>query len=257
MIFYLGTHQPQWLATADVPLFVSRRRLAGRKTFPRAIAPWALDSGGFTEIGMHSRWTLTPRAYVREVRQYTDEIGTPDFVAPQDWMCEPVMLKKTGLSVETHQAYSTANYLKLRSIAPEIPWIPVLQGWSVYDYWRHADQYIRCGVDLASLPRVGVGTVCRRQGTAVAHTILESLFATGFRLHAFGFKLQGLLMSARALASADSMAWSFAARRELPLPGHETRHINCANCLPKAKLWRSSLLARLDARRPAQVEMFA
>lgn len=37
-IFYLGTHQVDHLERAGVPLFVSHRRLAGRKTLPRAIA---------------------------------------------------------------------------------------------------------------------------------------------------------------------------------------------------------------------------
>lgn len=256
MTFYLGTHQPQWLASARVPLFVSRRRLAGRKTFPRAAAPWALDSGGFTEIGMHGRWTLSPRAYVKEVRRYSAEIGRPDFCAPQDWMCEPIMLKKTGLTIEKHQLNTTANYLKLRSIAPDLPWIPVLQGWSLWDYWRHADQYTSVGIDLTKLPRVGVGTVCRRQGTIVAHNILTTLAATGMRLHAFGFKTQGLIRSQGALASSDSMAWSFAARREDPMPGHEARHINCANCLPYALRWRTELLDRIERAWPSQLDLF-
>ena len=50
MKFYLGTHQTGWLAKLDVPLFVSRRRLATLRKLPRAVGSWALDSGGFTEL---------------------------------------------------------------------------------------------------------------------------------------------------------------------------------------------------------------
>lgn len=256
MIFYLGTHQPQWLATAGVPLFVSRRRLAARKSFPRAAALWALDSGGFTEISMHGRWTLSARDYAAEVRRYSDEIGRPNFAAPQDWMCEPPMLAKTGLSVEEHQRRTIANYLDLINIAPDLPWIPVIQGWTLADYWRHADAYATAGIDLAALPRVGVGTVCRRQGTALAHRILSSLAVGGLRLHAFGFKTQGLLMSAGTLASSDSMAWSYSARREPPLPGC-TWHINCANCKRYALRWRVDLLDRLERYHDPQLQLFA
>ncbi|MGW4241176.1 deazapurine DNA modification protein DpdA family protein [Nocardia sp. NPDC004722] len=46
MKFYLGTHQPHWLALTDVPLFISDVRLRDRKTFPRARGEWGLDSGG-------------------------------------------------------------------------------------------------------------------------------------------------------------------------------------------------------------------
>jgi hypothetical protein len=85
--FYLGTHHPSWLRRTDVPLFISRRRLAGRKTLPRARGPWALDSGGFQELTLHGRWTLTPREYVREVRRYASEIGNLRFAAAMDWLC--------------------------------------------------------------------------------------------------------------------------------------------------------------------------
>lgn len=46
--FYLGTHMANWLGQTDVPLFVSHMRLRDRKTYPRALGPWALDSGAFT-----------------------------------------------------------------------------------------------------------------------------------------------------------------------------------------------------------------
>lgn len=42
--FYLGTHRPGWLATAGVPLFVSRRTLGPVKALPRAVAP---NPGGY------------------------------------------------------------------------------------------------------------------------------------------------------------------------------------------------------------------
>ncbi|MGY6651435.1 deazapurine DNA modification protein DpdA family protein [Amycolatopsis sp. TRM77291] len=47
MRFFLGTHQPAWLARdLRVPLLVSHQRLAGRRTLPRALGQRALDSGG-------------------------------------------------------------------------------------------------------------------------------------------------------------------------------------------------------------------
>ena len=99
---FLGTHKPQWLANprfAAVPLFVSRRTLAGRTTLPRAVGTWALDSGGFTELQMYGRWEMSARTYAAEVRRFRDEIGGMAWAAPQDWMCEPWILEKTGLTV--------------------------------------------------------------------------------------------------------------------------------------------------------------
>jgi hypothetical protein len=73
MIFYLGTHQVNWLASAGIPLFVSHRRLAPRRSLPLARERWALDSGGFTELSMHGRWTISPHDYVQAVTRYATE----------------------------------------------------------------------------------------------------------------------------------------------------------------------------------------
>lgn len=254
--FFLGTHQPHWLARSEVPLFVSRRRLDGRKTFPRARAPWALDSGGFTELQMYGTWALSARTYAAEVRRYADEIGMLRWAAPQDWMCEPIvigggkvkgiMFAGTGLSVAEHQRRTVDNLIELRSIAPEIPWAPVLQGWDRDDYRRCWDLYDRAGVDLCREPVVGVGSVCRRQHSDEAFSIFESL--RPLRLHGFGLKLRGLAKSAQHLASADSMAWSFAARHLPPQCGKAT-HKNCANCYEYAMQWRAQIMPTLGGPR--------
>jgi hypothetical protein len=240
--FYLGTHQPGWLARAGVPLFVSHRRLSKLRRLPRATVPWALDSGGFTELSMHGRWTIGPAAYAAEVRRYRDEIGSMTFAAPQDWMCEPHVTHETGLDVPSHQQRTVDNYLDLLALAPDLPWIPVVQGWEAPDYWRCVELYAARGVDLSALPLVGVGTVCRRQALASAREIVHSLASLyGLRLHGFGFKKQGIARCTPWLASADSMAWSYAARRRAPMPGHALRHKRCNNCLEFALEWRAGL----------------
>jgi hypothetical protein len=65
-----------------VPLFVSRRTLAPLRRLPRARAGWALDSGGFSELSLHGRWTTSPATYVAEVRRFEQEIGALEWAAP-------------------------------------------------------------------------------------------------------------------------------------------------------------------------------
>jgi hypothetical protein len=254
--FYLGTHQPHWLGRTDVPLFVSRRTLAPRRRMPRARGRWALDSGGFTELSMYGRWETSAAQYVADVRRIIAGVGRPDFAAPRDWMCEPWIIRQTGLTVAEHQRRTVADYLDVRDRAPELPWAPVLQGWSLDDYLRCIDLYERAGVGLAALPVVGVGTVCRRQGTHEGRVILETLAAFGLRLHGFGLKLTGLAATAPILASADSLAWSYAARRAAPLPGC-IGHKNCANCLRYALAWRERVLETIAGAAPAQLRFAA
>jgi hypothetical protein len=240
-VFFLGTHETSWLARAGVPLFVSHRRLARTKKLPaRALAPWALDSGGFTELSMHGRWTVEPEAYADAVRRYRDGIGLLQWAAIQDWMCEPAIRRETGKTVEEHQALTIQSLLDMRRIAPDLPWAPVLQGWAPEDYELHRIAYSRAGVDLAREPIVGVGSVCRRQATAEAEKIIRGLAAHGLKLHGFGFKILGLRRVADVLASSDSMAWSFGARRRPPMDGHT--HVSCSNCIGYALAWRARLV---------------
>lgn len=245
--FYLGTHQPGWLGWADVRLFVSDRRLREFKRLPVAAAPWALDSGGFTELSAHGTWNNgpTPAEYAHRVRRYGRAVGRLEWAAPQDWMCEPFITAKTGKTVREHQWLTVDNLLDLRELAPDLPFIPVVQGYTIDEYLRHIDFYRALGVDLTREPLVGVGSVCRRQGTAEIAELFTELHAAGLtRLHGFGVKALGFRQFGHLLTSADSMAWSYHARRRPPM-AECLGHKNCANCPRFALAWRGDLLASL------------
>lgn len=241
MKFYLGAHMPHWLERVDFPLFVSRRRLCTRKTFPRARTSWALDSGGFTQLDQYGKWTLSVGQYVGEVRRYRDEIGQLEWAAPMDWMCEPWLVRKSGLTVIEHQHRTVDNYLTLRMIASDLPFIPVLQGWTLEDYLRCADRYERAGIDLTMQPLVGLGSVCRRQSTAEIAAIVATLAGYGLYLHGFGVKTAGLRSYSIYLGSADSMAWSYGGRRVRPCVHGRAK--SEANCLDFARQWRERVVA--------------
>lgn len=245
MRFYLGVHRANWLTTARVPLFVSHRILGPRKSLPRAAGPWSLDSGGFTELTLYGGFVTTPQEYAEAALRYQSEIGLLDWAAPQDWMCEPFMLAKTGLTIEEHQERTVESVLLLRQLAPSVHFAPVLQGWKVGDYMAHVRRYERAGIDLTAEPIVGIGSVCRRQFSAEIGELVGEVASCGIRLHGFGVKVRGIGRYAGSLTSADSMAWSFAARMEPPMEGHT--HKACANCLVYALNWRERIMGLLNA----------
>jgi len=242
--FYLGTHRAHWLADSNVPLFISRRILEGRKTLPKANCRWVLDSGGFTELNLFGRWETTPTRYAAEVRRYEQEIGNLDWAAPMDWMCEPSVVAKTGLTVRQHQRRTIDNFQDLRfRLGPLVA--PVLQGWTIDDYLHHADMYQQRGVYLTYEPIVGIGSICRRGQDKEIHNIIRRLAQEGIRMHAFGVRSRALAGCADVLTSADSMSWSYTARRSQPLPGHT--HKSCANCREYAEQWHAKQVARLES----------
>jgi hypothetical protein len=243
MRFYLGTHMPSWLSQAPdgTPLFVSHTRLRTMNLYDGPSAyytTWACDSGGYTELQRYGAFRDSPRTYARRVDNYRMMIGNLEWAAAQDRMCEPWIISGgtfdgqhyagTGKSVPIHQRETTGNYLELKSEAPAVNWVPALQGWKLRDYVAHAEMYRDAGIDLASLPRVGVGSVCRRQSTAEIGEIFTELAGYGLKLHGFGVKKLGLKLYGHHLASADSLAWSDWGRHEKGCaPGHATE----ANCM--------------------------
>jgi hypothetical protein len=247
MRFFLGAHQPGWLADPQRPeLFVSDWQLRGYKRLPRASRPWALDSGAFSVLAGGHRFD-PPAVYAARVRRYHQEIGHLAWAAPQDWMCEPFILAQTGLTVAEHQRRTVHNFLALRETAPDLPVIPVVQGFQVRDYLHCVELFHRHGVDLTAAPLVGLGSVCRRQGTGQAQQIITALHEAGVtRLHGFGIKTLGLRRYGHLLTSTDSMAWSYAARREArPLPDC-SGHKNCANCRAYAYPWHARVTASIS-----------
>jgi hypothetical protein len=258
--FYLGTHMPSWLSHADMPtnvsLFVCHRRLAARKSLPRSRVHWALDSGGFSELQMYGEWRTTPREYVAAVRRYDEEIGNLGWAAPQDWMCEPIVISGghagpitfvgTKLSVAEHQRRTVDNFVELSNLWGDDdtnPFMPVLQGFERDDYLRCFDLYGHAGIDLKAYPVVCLGSVCRRQNTQEIGDIITALLELdpGLPLHGFGVKKQGLGRYGHLLTTADSLAWSYDARRSPRLEGC-VGHKNCANCLTYALRWRESIV---------------
>ena len=249
---YLGTHEAHWVSgdTIDGPLFISAVRLRRRprkSAYRPANRPWALDSGGFTELSKHGRWSISPGQYIAETDRFVEEIGQLAWCAPQDWMCEPSMLAKTGLTVADHQMLTIENWLDLETERPG-RFIPVLQGWTLADYLTHAEQYASIGVDLTSFATVGVGSVCRRGQDDEIVRILGRLSDDGIRCHGFGVRGSAFKRLRHRLASADSMAWSYNARKNPPMEG--CTHKSCGNCPRWAKRWRDRLLDETKGPKP-------
>lgn len=248
MKFYLGTDDPHWLwdNPPPHPLFISRRRLQRYKNFKPAKTTWALDSGGFTELNMYGEWKTPPHTYIALVQRYVNEIGNLDWAAPQDWMCEPTVLAKTGKTVEQHQQLTINNYLTLKTLSPQLPIIPALQGWHPDDYLRHRDMYDRAGIDLTKAERVGMGTFCRRANLQPVQNLVHRLWNDGIKMHGFGVKQDGLPIMGHHLASADSLAWSLTARLSpTRLCGQHHNAQKCSHCRTWATMWADKVIASI------------
>ena len=214
MNFYVGLDDLHHAEHFD-RVFISVNRLWNRRKQGRfRPKQWIKDSGAFTEIAKYGRYIDEPEVYAAEIDRWAG-VGELECAVTQDYMCEPAMLEKTGLTIPDHQRLTIERFDRIAA-ATKVPIMPVLQGYAISDYIRHVGMY---GDRLKPGMRVGVGSVCKRNSNpAQIEDILSAIHsaAPNVLLHGFGVKTTALASErvCELLFSADSMAWSFAARYE-------------------------------------------
>lgn len=214
MRFFTGLHQPSDARHFEAA-FVSVNRLRTRKG-AFEVGDWIMDSGAFTEVSTYGGYRHSVEEYAAEIKRWAANGNLLAAVA-QDYMFEPFIVAKTGLSVLRHQELTVARYDDLLACDTGGVYImPVLQGFTPAEYVRHIRMY---GERLKFGQWVGVGSVCKRNGDvrmieAVLRTIKE--VRPDLRLHGFGLKTTALSsgLVRDLLHTADSMAWSFSARKQ-------------------------------------------
>lgn len=213
MKFFVGLHQPSD-ARHFGRSFVSVSRLRSRRS-DFSVGDWIMDSGAFSEIATHGRYRASVEEYVEQVHRWA-RCGRMLAAVSQDYMCEPWIVAKTGLSVLEHQRLTIERYDAMRAaVRFDIHVMPVLQGYTIDDYVLHLRAY---GSRLTPGTWVGVGSVCKRNANVrEIESILLAIrtLRPDLRLHGFGLKMTALASQTvrDCLHSADSMAWSFNARK--------------------------------------------
>jgi hypothetical protein len=123
MRFFVGLHQPSDVHRFQ-SAFVSVNRLRSRRS-PMSAREWIMDSGAFTEISTHGRYRHSVAEYAAEIRRWAGD-GRLLAAVAQDWMCEPWIVAKTGLSVAEHQRLTIERYDALLACQTGVQVIQIL-----------------------------------------------------------------------------------------------------------------------------------
>lgn len=225
--FFIGLSHPEH-AWAFSSTMISVNALRRRKRDFRANS-WIMDSGGFTELLNHGRYRMTVDDYIGQIDRW-QHCGHLQAAVSMDFMCEPFILLKRKMTVQDHQALTIEHYREITQWVDEVYVMPVIQGFSPESYASHVRQY---GSLLSIGQWTGVGSVCRRNDTpdAVEDVLLAiKRERPDLRLHGFGLKLTALQReTVRCLLySSDSMAWSYAAKKENEDPHDPRRALDYA-----------------------------
>ena len=210
-LIYVGTWR---LKYADrLPRSMLSANTLEHRRKPFEARRWIMDSGAFTRI-TSGRGHMPVADYARLIERWRST-GTLEAAVVQDYMCEPFVMRATGLGVLQHQRLTTRAYLDLRE-RTDVYVMPVLQGYTPAQYARHTREMSRYIPERAW---TGVGSVCKRNGkpeeiSAVLTAILRE--RPDLRVHGFGIKSTALRRGDiwSRFWSVDSMAWSYAARRQ-------------------------------------------
>lgn len=219
--FYIGLHQPSNAQHFDY-CCIHVGRLMHRKK-PLECGHLLLDCQAFRVLELHGEHQLTALEYAIQAGHIAT-LCEDVTVVSQDYMCERYIFdcrqRLTGVrfTVADHQRLTISRYDALHYHASQrgLTVMPVLQGYTPAEYVDHIRQY---GRRLTPGMWVGVGGVCKRNGDPEAiRDVLYSIHRArpDLRLHGFGVKRTALSSAIvrGLLHSADSMAWSFAARRQ-------------------------------------------
>ena len=124
MIFFVGLHQPSDAKHFE-RCFLSVNRMRDRKA-DIGCDNWLMDSGAFTEIQKYGRFREEPAEYAAQVKRWRGR-GLARAVS-QDYMCEPFITEKTGMTVKQHQDLTIERYDELYNLCGNII-MPVIQGY--------------------------------------------------------------------------------------------------------------------------------
>jgi hypothetical protein len=210
--FYCGVSELTHAAHVG-SCMVSVNALRDRRS-PFVVGDWIIDSGGFNELKHYRDYRDSPEEYAAIIRRFAT-VGNLQAAVAQDYMCEPFILGRTGLTIADHQRLTIERYdALLRCDVGGVYIMPVLQGYLPSQYADHVRAY---GDRLAQGAWVGVGSVCKRnRDPSQIEQVLLAIrdVRPDLRLHGFGIKITALQSSVvrEFLHSADSMAWSFAGR---------------------------------------------
>ena len=174
----------------------------------------AIDSGGFTA---HKRWGKYPwsyEQYIEFIRKMSRDVTLdghacpPYFCAVMDYACEREVNRsayetnksKAGRHARRIEA-TIENEIALRQLAPDLPWLGVLQGNTLEE--RAWDITQRQELELI-LIEMGIGSICGRsprESKEVIRFYMQQL--PHVRYHAFGLDI-------RAFDGADDVYWAIA-----------------------------------------------
>jgi hypothetical protein len=198
-----GGYVPYVMVSAGVLWNSTNRRF--QEAHPPRHDSLFLDSGGFSLARENSEYPFSRTDYARVADRCQ-----ADLVATRDLPCEPQVDRTAHATNRDRIAWSVTEATTQFRERPDLPWVPVIQGYVVGEYLECVDL-----LESAKLvrPFMAIGSLCARRRVDRAWSVIQAVRRRlpDVRLHGFGIDLR-FVRDRRiraALWSADTAAWKF------------------------------------------------
>ena len=225
----------------DMPILLPASSFARDGTLrvpylPAHLSHLAADCGGFVATFIWGDYRYSAEEYVtwlsslkqapagmtrkeaREAKQW--RAIYPRWAATMDYCCEDEITSGQPGIVRSRQEKTTEMAYHFWQTYREVSWVwvPTIQGWTVEDYERHAQQMLPLIREMAAHYgperefRVGIGTLCHRASSEMIRSVALAVSRVlgDVPLHLWGIKLSALQSQVALppqVASIDSAAW--------------------------------------------------
>lgn len=191
-----------------------KRKVFMKWKFAPTVKRVFLDSGGFTFFKRWAEYPFSIETYVEFANQVRNNHSL-EVVAILDYPCEENTVRSERLGSNLQRIEATVeNAVGCYEADSSLPWIPVIQGYTLPEYLHCWDLYRERGIKADYW---AIGSVCARKKVGGIRNILTSLKReTQKELHAFGLALIFIRDPQiwYSLFSSDSRAWSFMSYRD-------------------------------------------
>ena len=181
-----------------------------RTRLPETVERVILDSGGFSFFSRWGDYPFTLEQYL-DLVYYIKDIHPLFRVVTLDYPCEPEIDRSQLMTNEERINKTVSNTVRCFDSDNTLPWLPVIQGYTIQEYLSCIDKYKDAGV---MSDYWAIGSICSRKGSPYQ---IRNILATikkhheSKKIHSFGLSLKYLAdpQVFHSIYSSDSSAWNW------------------------------------------------
>jgi hypothetical protein len=185
-----------------------------RSMIPNSVKRLFLDSGGYSFFTKWGKYPFSVEEYVSFVNTIVNEFPVTE-VAIMDYPCEPDVNRQNLKTNKERIDMTIQNALECIDYDPTLPWVPVVQGYTLQEYLYCIQEYKNAGLYDDDFHLWAIGSLCARKKIGgIRHIITNLSKVIKWPIHTFGMTITALRDAQIffAIHSSDSGAWSFNAR---------------------------------------------